>query len=268
MDPNQSLITFPAAEGERTAMPTPTVSICVPTYEPVPRQLLALLESIAAQAYPGLEVVVCDDASRRSETATILAAAPAELTVRFFRNDYNLGMVGNWNQAIRHARGALIMLVDQDDELAPGMIARYEREFADPGVMLCSGGEVFIGDHGEPARRREPVNRRHRIYRHRQRYVLDQGDVIRLSLRNGQGFGEPSGVMFRWEAWEAVGGYRKTFEHAADIDFNIRLAGLGKAVYLATPFLRRRIHAGNLTRTHVALGASSRDRLRLHMEYG
>src|SRR5205814_5089086 len=80
-------------------------------------------------------------------------------------------------------------------------------------------------------------------------------------------FGEPSAVMFRRAAFDAVGGYDTQFEHAADVDFNLRVARVGKAVYVAAPLLRRRLHVASLTRSHVASGASSRDRVRLYRRH-
>ena len=73
--------------------------------------------------------------------------------------------------------------------------------------------------------------------------------------------------MFRRSAFDAVGGYDPLFEHAADVDFNLRASALGRSVYLRHPYLRRRWHAGGLTRTNLGSGALARDRLRLYERY-
>jgi GT2 family glycosyltransferase len=105
------------------------------------------------------------------------------------------------------------------------------------------------------------------VFVHGNRYVLDHAELVRLSLRNGQGFGEPSAVMFRRSAFESVGGYDPRFEHAADVDFNLRASALGRSVYLRHAYLRRRWHEGGLTRANVGSGALARDRLRLYERY-
>jgi GT2 family glycosyltransferase len=184
------------------------------------------------------------------------------------RNATNLGMVGNWNQAVAAGSGELVMCVSQDDELGPGMLAAYVAEFrADPTVVLVSGAEQFIDEAGKPLVRRLNVGHRHNVFVDRDRYVLDHDELVRLSLRNGQGFGEPSAVMFRRSVFDAIGGYDPSFEHAADVDFNLRASALGRSVYLRHPYLQRRWHAGGLTRKNLGSGAVARDRLRLYERY-
>jgi GT2 family glycosyltransferase len=254
----------------------PRVSLCVPLYRSDPRHLSGLAGSIVAQHYPDLEVVMVDDASPGVDDDALEAAlAPvrAQLTAggcRFVRarNPRNLGMVGNWNQAVTTGSGELTMCVSQDDELGPGMLAAYTAELvADPAVVLVSGAEEFIDESGRPLARRLNVGHRHNVFVHHDRYVLDHAELVRLSLRNGQGFGEPSAVMFRRSVFDAIGGYDVTFEHAADVDFNLRASALGRSVYLRHPYLRRRWHRGGLTRTNLGSGAVARDRLRLYDRY-
>jgi glycosyltransferase involved in cell wall biosynthesis len=245
-----------------------SVSLCVPLYRPEPRYLERLVDSFVAQQYPELEIVMVDDASPGLDSAALeamLAPLRARLPIVLFRNPRNLGMVGNWNRAVNAGHGELTMLVSQDDELGAGMLAAYTAEFvADPGVVLVSGAEEFIDEDSRPSPRRLSVGHRHNVFVHHDRYVLDHADLVRLSLRNGQGFGEPSAVMFRRSAFAAVGGYDPVFEHAADVDFNLRASALGRSVYLRHPYLRRRWHAGGLTRANVGSGALARDRVRLY----
>ena len=126
------------------------------------------------------------------------------------------------------------------------MLAAYVAEFvADPGVVLVSGAEQFIDEAGAAARTARSTSVTVTTCScERDRYVLDHAELVRLSLRNGQGFGEPSAVMFRRSVFDAIGGYDPSFEHAADVDFNLRASALGPSVYLRHPYLRRRWHAG------------------------
>ena len=212
-----------------------------------------------------------DDASPGLDTAELeamLAPLRERVPISLARNERNLGMVGNWNRVVAAGRGELSMLVSQDDELGAGMLAAYTAEFAaDPGVVLVSGAEEFIDDAGRPSPHRVTVGHRHNVFVHHDRYVLDHAELVRLSLRNGQSFGEPSAVMFRRSVFDAVGGYDPLFEHAADVDFNLRASALGRSVYLRHPYLRRRWHEGGLTRTNLGSGALARDRLRLYERY-
>jgi glycosyltransferase involved in cell wall biosynthesis len=249
----------------------PSVSLCVPLYRPEPRYLTRLVDSFAAQQFPALQIVMVDDASPALDSEAleaVLARLRKRVPIVFSRNESNLGMVGNWNRAVTAGSGELTMLVSQDDELGPGMLAAYAAEFvADPGVVLVSGAEEFIDEDSRPFAHRLNVGHRHNVFVHHNRYVLDHAELVRLSLRNGQGFGESSAVMFRRSAFTSIGGYDPLFEHAADVDFNLRASALGRSVYLRHPYLRRRWHEGGLTRTNVGTGALARDRLRLYERY-
>ncbi len=246
----------------------PTVSICIPLFNSQPRFLEPLFASIAAQGLGDeLEVVVIDDASDIDPRPGI-GSLQGDLHPVLERNPSNLGMVANWNRAVARSTAELVMLVCQDDVLDDGMVERYVQEFRDdPDVVICGGAEVFIAEHGELIDREHSVTQRSRVYRHRERYELTVDELTRLCLRNGQAFGEPSAVMFRRFAFDRVGGYRSRYEHAPDLDFNLRCAALGIAAYLNHPYLRRRIHPDNLTWGHIASGASSRDRVQFHEEY-
>src|SRR5215217_3348041 len=106
-----------------------SVSLCVPTWEPGAAHLGALLASIRAQALDDLEVVVSDDASS-TDVAGLVEEAAGGLDVRVVRQPRRLGMVANWNAAAALAGGDLMMVLGQDDELGPGMLAQYLRELA------------------------------------------------------------------------------------------------------------------------------------------
>jgi len=176
--------------------------------------------------------------------------------------------VVGYSRAVAAGQGELTMLVSQDDELGAGMLAAYTGEFvADPRVVLVSGSEEFIDENSRPSSHKTTVGHRHNVFVRRDRYVLDHAELVRLSLRNGQGFGEPSAVMFRRSAFTAVGGYDPLFEHAADVDFYLRASALGRSVYLRRAYLRRRWHEGGFTRTNFGTGALARDRLRLYERY-
>lgn len=244
-------------------MALPTVTLCLPVYEPETRHLQRLLASIAAQRHEGLDVVITVDAATPGLEELVERSGLATATV--VRNPERLGMVANWNEAARRASGELLMVLGQDDVLADDLVARYVEAFADvPAAVACSSGEVWIDDEGrEVAVPRRP-NRREHIFVAQRRYVLDQATLVRLCLRNGQVYGEPSAVMFRRSAFEAVGGYRPDMGHVADLDLDLRLAGEGPVVYLAEPLVQRRLHPAMATNEQRASGETADARERLH----
>jgi len=239
------------------------ISACVPVYDAPVEYLRATLESILGQEGDfELEVVVSDDAS--SSDYGELFSGPDGLPVIFHRNERNLGMVGNWNAAVGRSTGDVAMVVGQDDLLEPGMFATYARTFrSDPAVVLCACARRFIDGAGRLIEPRRAVNDRARIFQGQSEYRLDHREAVRLCLRNGNALGEPSAVMYRRSVFEALEGYDDSFRHAADLDFNLRASRHGAIAYFTEPFLRRRIHAANLTRVNRDSGAVLEDRERL-----
>lgn len=90
------------------------VSIVIPTYNRADL-LQETLESALAQNYPDLEIIVSDNASTDG-TQELMARYADEPRIRYHRNATNLGMVGNWRQAVReHVTGDFFIILSDDD---------------------------------------------------------------------------------------------------------------------------------------------------------
>lgn len=236
------------------------ISACVPIYNTEPRYLKDLIDSVLSQSYGVYEVVLCDDGSA-VDYAPVLRQWQDDRRIRYIRNASNLGMVGNWNTAVRHSTGELAVVLGHDDMIAPGMFAAYASAFARaPDIVLVSSGSHFIDDRGEPAGARMNVNHRSNIFVDQAEYVLGAREVTYLCLRNGSAIGELSVLMFRKEVFETVGGFDPAFRHGADVDLAVRVAQHGRTIYLNHPYLYRRLHKNNLTWLNLAAGHVSRDR--------
>ena len=99
----------------------PFVTIAIPTFN----RALWLKEcvlSALAQSYPRFEVLVSDNAST-DETEDVLKNF-ADRRLRVVRQESNIGLLGNWNACLAEARGEYIVLVPDDDRIAPKMLER------------------------------------------------------------------------------------------------------------------------------------------------
>ncbi len=79
----------------------------------------ALLQSIRAQEFRNLEVIVVDNGSAEHPGATIQARFPEVL---FLRSEINLGFAGGNNIGIGAARGQYLFFVNNDTEIPPHCI--------------------------------------------------------------------------------------------------------------------------------------------------
>lgn len=106
-----------------------SLSVCMATYDGG-RWVGEQLASILRQLGPDDEVVVSDDGSRDDTVAVVRSFADAR--VRLVVNEKRHGPVGNFENALRHARGDVLALSDQDDVWLDGRVALLRERFAMP----------------------------------------------------------------------------------------------------------------------------------------
>lgn len=106
-------------------MPTPTVSVVLPSYNHE-QFVLEALRSILAQTYQDYEILILDDAStdRSAEVISGFLQAHPDLPIRFDRHETNQGGVITLNHLLQRARGKYIALLNSDDLWAPDKLAR------------------------------------------------------------------------------------------------------------------------------------------------
>lgn len=116
----------------------PRVSVVVPAYN-YARYLREAIESIQAQDYPELEILVVDNGST-DDTQQVLAAID-EPRLRVFTLAENQGLSAAANLALEHATGEYVAYLDADDRWRPGKLRRQvalmESE-PEVGVVFCN----------------------------------------------------------------------------------------------------------------------------------
>jgi len=81
--------------------------------------LRGCLSAVLSQVYDGFEVIVVDNASTDGSAAYIETNFPA---VTLIRSPRNAGFAGGNNEGVRHARGELIVLLNNDTIVADGWL--------------------------------------------------------------------------------------------------------------------------------------------------
>ena len=88
------------------------VSVCVTTYNR-PKLILRCVDSILSQTYQKLELIICDN-SESDETQKLVANIK-DKRVRYYKNDYNIGLSHNLIKAFSLARGEFVTWLGDDD---------------------------------------------------------------------------------------------------------------------------------------------------------
>ena len=121
---------------DRTA-DEPIVSIGVAVYNGS-KTLGRAFESLTAQDYPHIEIVICDDGSTDGSVELCQEFSERHPNCRFTRNPSRLGIARNYNELISRASGKYFFFADQDDRRDPTFVSRcVEVLEGDAEAVLC-----------------------------------------------------------------------------------------------------------------------------------
>jgi glycosyltransferase involved in cell wall biosynthesis len=201
---------------------TPLVTALVPTYNGADF-IERTLESLAAQTWSNLEILIGDDRSTDATLQVVRRFAERHPNARVLERESNLGWLRNSNDLMARARGELLFFAFHDDVVAPAYVARLagallENERA---VLAFSDMEVHELDG--------------RVGLH----VFDELDGLRTPMERGRvlvrrpgDWWVPVHGMFRASGFRAVGGIRpnELGEYSADWTWLLGLSLVGEFV--------------------------------------
>ena len=124
-----------------------TISIVIPVYNSADT-LAACMDSVLAQTYRDLEILLVDDGSTDGSLEIGLRYAAGDPRVRVIRGNHS-GPGAARNLGIRGARGKYLLFVDSDDLCEPELAERLYTEAARKrtGLVLC--GMMVTDDTGK-----------------------------------------------------------------------------------------------------------------------
>ena len=102
---------------------TPLISVLVPAYNTDPVFFREMAESVLAQAYDKLELIIADASEDKSVLRQICDEF-GDIRVKYLSLPTNRGISENTNEALKEAAGEYIALLDHDDLLTPDALLR------------------------------------------------------------------------------------------------------------------------------------------------
>ena len=225
----------------------PLVSVCIPAYNSE-ATLRETLESVLAQDYPCLEVVVSDNQSTDCTKAIV-----QEYAGRGVRYCYHtegrpawahafpnyIGGYTNWNFVILQGRGDYLCLFHSDDLYEPSMVRKQvELMQAHPQVGAVFARMRMIGEDSRPIRR----GMRKLPFAIRRRVTFDFATLMNAILVHNN-FLPASSIMLRRSVIEKMGGFdERQFLTSADLEMWLRIARQGYEIAIIDqPLLKYRI---------------------------
>lgn len=219
----------------------PRVTAVIPCHNGE-RFIRAAIDSVLAQTFQDLEVVVADDDSRDRSAEIVDAYGPPVRLIRVCHRNTQ----ATRNAAIAASDSELVGLLDQDDAWWPQKLGRQiARLDADPQLGLC-----YTDTRGVDPAGRE-IAERHNPLQVPRDWTDGLGRLLRVNVMAA------STVLFRRSALnrsgEGAGPFDPAFHLAGDWDLWLRIAQEHPIAAVPEVLIDYGWHGGNLSREEIAM---------------
>jgi glycosyltransferase involved in cell wall biosynthesis len=197
------------------------VSVIIPAYN-AERTLRETLESVLAQTYRDLEVIVVDDGSTDNTAATVRDYAE-QGRIQYIERE-NGGIAAGRNTGLQLAKGKYVSLLDHDDLWDPDKIERQVRFLEESGAdfIFCYVRRLGLDGriHDFPVEKIQGVDPLEDLLKHNMIYS--------------------STVLFKRSVLTDVGFLDETFRYNEDWDWYLRVATGAKLICMPETLVTRR----------------------------
>lgn len=235
----------------------PLVSICIPTYNGE-KYIRECLDSVLAQTYSNLEIIIVDDCSKDDTIWIIDEYKRQDARVSVVRNQKNQGLVGNWNKCLTLANGEWIKFIFQDDLVQPDCVEKLLKAAGEHEMVISD--RDFIFDESVPAEMKVYYNEKmlsmKKLVKTSQAQFIsaEQSSQFAISNLALNFFGEPTCVMFKLDLVKKLGEFNANLGQICDLEYWLRVATSHGFVYVPEKLASFRIHASSTTSINVIHG--------------
>lgn len=221
------------------------ISVLLPVFN-AERYIREAIKSVLNQTYDNFELMIIDDGS--VDNSVDIASEFRDKRIRLFRTNHQ-GLVRALNFGLERAKGRWIARMDADDV---ALLDRFklQKEYlsSHEDAVAVGGGACLIDSEGEKTGRLVIPPNDHDVLLQR---ILYRG--------HGPSLLHPT-VMMQTDAAKKIGGYRREFPVAEDVDMWLRLSQAGKLHSIPETVLLLRKHIDSVsqrklhtqTRSHIA----------------
>jgi glycosyltransferase involved in cell wall biosynthesis len=206
------------------------VSAIIPAYN-CERYIKETVESVLAQTYKDIELIVVDDGST-DRTGEILKTFG--FRVKYIYQSKNTGPSGARNKGIERAEGEYIAFLDHDDVWMPNKIEEQIKLLeGNEDVALVYSNGYYVGPSGLTRGTLFDNIKPHRNF------------VLEELLVNS--FIPTSSVVVKKQILNKVGWFSERFLVTQDFDLYLRIAEQHKIDFVGSPLLKHRVHPDSLS---------------------
>jgi len=212
----------------------PTVSVCIPVYNGQD-YIAEAIESILGQTFQDYELIVCDNCS--TDGTEKIVRSFGDSRIRYFKNEKNLGLVGNANRCIALSEGKYIYIFHHDDIMLPENLESKTNVLdANPEVGFVFSDVYWVNEKGDilsdwlAEARRDYVEKGRKVF---YRYIrhMPRGALIFIGS-----------VLARKRCYAELGGFREDLPHSNDNEMWLRLSLFYDVACVGKPLVKWRQH--------------------------
>jgi glycosyltransferase involved in cell wall biosynthesis len=206
---------------------SPLVSVVIPCYNSA-RYLSETIESVLAQTYPQVEIIVVDDGSVDA-TAEIAQSYPVQYVYQ-----RNRGISAARNAGISRSRGKYVQFLDHDDRLLPKAFELGVKLLEEnPECAMAVGEHRYIQSDGTEIGQSHKHPTRHAPYQE----LLEHNFVE-----------TPCSALHRRSALESTGFFAEKVDGAEDYELYLRTARQSPVITHGAAVADYRLHDANISR--------------------
>jgi len=234
----------------------PEVSVCIPTYN-YGHYLPDAIESVLDQTFKDIELIVVDNCSSDDTKNIVALFSILDPRVKYYCNEANIGLVGNLNRCLEHAKGKYIKILCADDVLEPTCLEKSVNIMEHyPNVELVSVARLIATEDFHPIKTLGFTD---------EFIVLNGPEAISKCLLYGNQIGEPTAVLFRRNS--AGRGFDARYKQVDDLEMWFRLLELGDLAHIPETLCKIRQHGVQDTNNNIKLLTFADEEFMLLNEY-
>lgn len=188
--------------------------VIIPTYKRAALLKFSIDSVLNQQQYGDFEILIVDNNPERDDETELLLKNYCNIpNLTYYKNEENVGMVGNWNKLCLLARSEWLVMLHDDDMLYPDFFVNMDRivkKLPPAAAIYCNYSFYNKEDGSLPER---DGNEKIKYYQ------LKYGDFVLWNMA-----GAPVGMTFKRSACIAVNGFDESYYPVFDYHFHTKLA--------------------------------------------
>ncbi|OIP71111.1 MAG: hypothetical protein AUK43_07050 [Oscillatoriales cyanobacterium CG2_30_40_61] len=234
-----------------SSQPRPFWSVIIPSYNGE-KYIEQVLNSILTQApsFEEMEIIVVDDCSTNPEIKDLVKKI-GKNRVQFYQQPQNLGLIPNWNDCIKRAKGQWIHLLHQDDLVLPGFYSQMRKLLeTEPtaGAGFCR--HYYIDEQGK---------QRSLSALEQEKNGIISNWLERIAVMQRIQF---AAMVVKRSVYEILGGFSENAGSAADWEMWKRISAYYPVAYEPQTLACYRLHSTSESSRLISMGANISDTLK------